>query len=536
MPNTFSALKTIGALDDKYLSMMFVDFFIELLPSHVLLPMLDAYFLEGVKVLMRYGLALIAGYKEPIKSGEYSTAKEFWLAIKSDSFAVNSITNSGINLLKILSFDEVLPTVDQFVVFEHAKNQDYLTNNELKITAYDGERTMFQKILRRMNVSRNNLKALKRQSSQIEPPGLTETYARRQSMVLNRVGSMNVQASLGRKNSLRNTPNSASGTNTPPTGSLLKSALSSSIPGANGSSPLSSNNSLRFSSPPMGGSSENLNQSSSSKSSSSSSSGAPRPLSVVRSQSGVEQGYLIAPATLMAQGSSFLDVGLAEKLLSCLPRPFDEYQYELRFATYQHGWDISSLYARIERMEACILLFHLLSPYDDVVIGVFNTGPLSPPNQNTVRGNGATSRVFVLSSESDGSSPTAVYYTWALHNKTENEIEEALGISPAHSSTIMQFAISTTTSLVFGGSSKFGSNAIRLDSDLRKLYTGPSDTYGNPPLLVMKKEKKEGETVDPENQKNESHNSEQDMSRTHEFEIKDIEIFCASANRHILKD
>lgn len=62
LPKTYLSLTTIGALDDKYLNLMFVDFFIEILPENLVLRIMDAYLLEGVKVLYRFGLGLIKGY------------------------------------------------------------------------------------------------------------------------------------------------------------------------------------------------------------------------------------------------------------------------------------------------------------------------------------------------------------------------------------------------------------------------------------------------------------------------------------------
>jgi hypothetical protein len=47
MPKTHASLKTIGALEDKYLSVLFVDFFAEICPPHLLLPLLDSYLFEG---------------------------------------------------------------------------------------------------------------------------------------------------------------------------------------------------------------------------------------------------------------------------------------------------------------------------------------------------------------------------------------------------------------------------------------------------------------------------------------------------------
>ena len=62
LPKTYLSLTTIGALDEKYLNLMFVDFFVEILPENLVLRIVDAYLLEGVKVLYRFGLGLIKGY------------------------------------------------------------------------------------------------------------------------------------------------------------------------------------------------------------------------------------------------------------------------------------------------------------------------------------------------------------------------------------------------------------------------------------------------------------------------------------------
>ena len=62
LPKTYLSLTTIGALDERYLNLMFVDFFVEILPENLVLRIVDAYLLEGVKVLYRFGLGLIKGY------------------------------------------------------------------------------------------------------------------------------------------------------------------------------------------------------------------------------------------------------------------------------------------------------------------------------------------------------------------------------------------------------------------------------------------------------------------------------------------
>jgi hypothetical protein len=507
MPKTFAALKTIGALDDKYLSTMFVDFFAELLPTSLLLSLMDAYLLEGEKILFRFGLALIHGYKSAIKNGEFSTAKEFWLAIKSDSFAVNSF-QSGQSLTKVLALDEVLPTVDQFIIFEHAKNQDYLNSKELFLAvAYDEERSVFQKSYRSMKVSRAHIASLTKSAKLLEPPTLKTTYAHRQSTVNNRSSS-----NTGGGTS----PAAAVG------GQAGALARKQSMSGANRTSPTPSNNTSMKDMPTTTTTTTNNNTTNNNNNNVTPnhvSPGSPTRIKSIMSPPSTMPLFLavdsdaqvIPPSTLIASHSSILDVSSADKLLSCLPKPFNSFQYELRFATYRHGWDISSLYARIERYESCIFLFHLLAPYDHVVIGAFNRGPVSPPNQNLTRGDGMTSRIFKLV---DNEPP--VSFSWVNLNKPHRDIDDE-SEEPPVSLTISQFAVSTTSSLSFGASKEHTTNALRLDSDLKVLYTGPSDTYGNDsPLLV------------PLN------GNGGDLSPG--FQIKEIEIFCVAANRHVMKE
>ena len=83
MPQTYVSLSSLGALDDRYLSMMFQYFFFELVTQRQALRLVGLYLFEGVKALYRYGLALIKGYKALIKGASYETANEFWTSVKA---------------------------------------------------------------------------------------------------------------------------------------------------------------------------------------------------------------------------------------------------------------------------------------------------------------------------------------------------------------------------------------------------------------------------------------------------------------------
>jgi hypothetical protein len=55
-------------------------------------------------------------------------------------------------------------------------------------------------------------------------------------------------------------------------------------------------------------------------------------------------------------------------------------------------------------------------------------------------------------------------------------------------STLYEFLYSNMDVIIFGGSQKLGTNAIRLSNDLSTFSSGPSDTYGNPSLISQNHE------------------------------------------------
>lgn len=160
MPQTYGSLSRIGALDDKYLNMMFVDFFVEILPEAQVLRIIDAYLMEGVKVLYRYGLALIKGYKDLIKSDKYETAKDFWVAVKADAIAVSSTFDIPL-LFKTIGTAEHLPAVDPFLVYSSSKNKQFTQDNTITTYAFEGHRSGFAKIARPMPISKGNIDSLR---------------------------------------------------------------------------------------------------------------------------------------------------------------------------------------------------------------------------------------------------------------------------------------------------------------------------------------------------------------------------------------
>jgi len=141
------------------------------------------------------------------------------------------------------------------------------------------------------------------------------------------------------------------------------------------------------------------------------------------------------------------------------------------FSTASDGWDIEAFYRRIEHLSPCILLLKTLQTHS--VLGVFLSSEISPPSI-TVRGDG---RCFCF--RLDGRNPAAYYWVGK-----DDHIKGGRGTTSASASTRNQFAVCSLYQLSFGGSSTHGTNAIRLDADLKSCTSGPSDTYGNTGTLV----------------------------------------------------
>jgi hypothetical protein len=78
MPKTARALLEMNGLEDRHLNTMFVGFFTTLLPERQVLQMIDAFLLEGWRILVRFGLALIKVHKREIKSGRFADGDSFW--------------------------------------------------------------------------------------------------------------------------------------------------------------------------------------------------------------------------------------------------------------------------------------------------------------------------------------------------------------------------------------------------------------------------------------------------------------------------
>lgn len=137
----------------------------------------------------------------------------------------------------------------------------------------------------------------------------------------------------------------------------------------------------------------------------------------------------------------------------------------------------------------------------------------------TVRGNGQ-SFLFRLTEEYDHSEETkdrekersirhddpsrktrATKFPWAENNQIRSSYDDQCrdlyrvnsDTAPRSSSytstgsgaTLSQFAVFAPSFISFGASENYGTNAIRVDSELSTCHCGPSDTYGNTTCSVL---------------------------------------------------
>lgn len=146
--------------------------------------------------------------------------------------------------------------------------------------------------------------------------------------------------------------------------------------------------------------------------------------------------------------------------------------FSLCFSTYQNGWSLDALYALTSHRSPCIIILRSLE--HKALLGAFLPVPISPPSQR-IRGDGRTF-IFRL----DGQH--AKCFKWRYHAHLDDS--EASEMTSGSALTHQQFAVCSIHYIIFGGSSKEGTNALRIDEDLKTCFCGPSDTFDNEPLLM----------------------------------------------------
>lgn len=585
MPKTFIELNEIGALDEKYLSMMFIDFFVELLPTKLLLPMLDAYLLEGVKVLYRYGIALITGYKTSIKSHEYHSAKEFWLSIKSDSFTAS---NFNPLICKLLNMEEVLPMVDQFVVFEHSANtQEFLSSSiAIRSLAYDLDRSLLAKTIKPLPISRSSLDNLEKVAVLQAPKDLPSQRksmmysssspfnsngsgsgsgndspngngremssidnVRRHSMLLSlgKTSPLSVTGSVGYSptNTGPLTPPGTSGTigsNRPHSFHRSYTTGSMNMTNTNTNTtpePTNNNHNHHTNNKPTKPSvhfsdiltndnkdsivpitnddfllpNDNNNNDNDDNSDNSDSDSDKIP---------IEELIIIKDSiltNLLSTSHIFTTSTTILKLLDCLPTAVltNYYGLSIIYQSEFHGNQLTTLYHTITSLEPIIILIQLASPYDHIVLGGLCSASLTPVN-NQSKGQGSLARVFRLNMSTKDEDKV---YSWVgiADSECNSECNDDKKAARQH------LCIANSQSITFGLSMSHMTSALRLDSDLNMVYTGPSDTYGNPPLLLPHHVMSNGEEKDKEDKESKIN------TETYSYPIQQIEVICGNLSK-----
>jgi hypothetical protein len=176
--------------------------------------------------------------------------------------------------------------------------------------------------------------------------------------------------------------------------------------------------------------------------------------------------------------SKILDSASATHLKSSLPLIMEHEKFALVFSTHRDGWNLDTLFKRTLNMSPCIIVIKSLQ--QNGIVGAYIPVPISPPT-DSIRGNG-TAFVFRLTRDKCDAFKWLQDYDQSLSSRASGDSEDCRNRSSG-SATSQQFAMFTSEFILIGGSALHGTNAIRIDSELKTCSCGPSDTYHNPPLL-----------------------------------------------------
>lgn len=418
-PKTYKVLMGIGALDDKYLGLIFQGFFVELLPPSVVLRIVDAFLHEGVKILYRYGLALLQGYKALIKAGKFTAAQDLWLSVKADAIAVCGADTTQaapqVLLSKTLGIAEVLPSVDTFLVYRFSKNQPFLLGDQLSGFAYDANRSALDKFRRPIPVSSSTITSLRsgapsngvsacssdNSSSQLEADSSAPASAAAKSEAtrtapLQRRGSVTqlAAASSGAsKGALQRTMSHRAGG--PPGGAFDNNKDKETKAEKDTAAAWTSPNGKPITVPPSMmhrrtpsdlakmDMSEILEAPDGGEGGGGDDGGAVlKTLAANEAASGGAASLTGHSSLIVAQASKFckqslhLDIDQSKTLAGYLLPATLADGLEIVFATHSHGWDLHTMYTLSHGLSPCLLVVSLLPPFEDTILCGFINTPL----------------------------------------------------------------------------------------------------------------------------------------------------------------
>ena len=149
------------------------------------------------------------------------------------------------------------------------------------------------------------------------------------------------------------------------------------------------------------------------------------------------------------------------------------------FSTHIHGYSIESLYSNCKNYAGVILLLKTVKTGS--ILGAYLSGDSLSPFPPGFRGN-SDSFLFRL----NGTHPKKYLSIVASHqrhiddneksgvneNGNSNSNNNSNSNSTSYTNEEVQYAVCTQRSIMFGGSRKFSTNALRVDDDLNACYSG----------------------------------------------------------------
>ena len=458
IPQTAATLERLGALDDLYLGLMFLDWFRSVLPWDSVLRVMDGFLLEGEKIFFRYGIAIIVGYKAAVKQGAFSTADAFWARVQQDASS-----NGGAGTA-------------------------YLAH-DVHRSAFDVNRSRLQKLRRPLAVSRANLSRFKAEVAPSSVAPLTRPYFPPNLPVCpDNSGDFelpsrdaetgHVAEGVGSQN--RSTTGGGGGGGTRVSSRqpqqyqdlAAKTSTVTSLPPP----PLSSKESVASTAAVTAGRLSPRGRTS------------PRTLahdSTILDERKAAQLLLLLESTLQScdaeRRASFTAQPKDSTVLSSLSS--GALQFDLLFSAAVDGYNLQTLYAKVAECSDLLVLVKSLSA-NQTIVGAYCDASFARPSRSA-RGS-LNTFVFTVGGV-DSMSSGAVYV--AVGDEKEKTGEDA---AVAHSgggadaellaennarlaaearlrqrSTRLQYCVAAPEYLCFGASSEHGTNALRIDGELR---------------------------------------------------------------------
>ena len=160
--------------------------------------------------------------------------------------------------------------------------------------------------------------------------------------------------------------------------------------------------------------------------------------------------------------SQLLDSTMSSTLQSYFERSVSLEGFELMYATHADGWNLTTLYNRIEKLSPCVLL---IQATNGAVFGAFISTEISPPSTSP-KGDG---RCFIF--RLNGSSPQC--FRWSSATPSGQTY-----------ASHHQYFVAAREFFSVGADNATASNAFRLDESMHNCELGFSDTYENRVTLV----------------------------------------------------